>query len=229
MALTQYQIFCRYFNSSVNKVVTNKTSCLWISDDEYCAIEAIYTDVEQKAEYDKLVQSIKDGTKKIKDFNLAEKQLYDNCKLYEDFNKNQSKGMSSLEIVKVEPADSLYQDTTGSKRKEKMQRDLAMYDIIVNESKASNPKYDMIFMYNGLGKKDGAVADYNPPVQDKKQVPYVYYDKMKRLDFDPWFFHSSHASLISAMNKAKELVNILGKESVKIGKVVPLDKYIEIV
>jgi hypothetical protein len=31
------------------------------------------------------------------------------------------------------------------------------------------------------------------------------------------------------MIKAKELVNILGKENVKIGKVVPLEQYVEIV
>ena len=72
-------------------------------------------------------------------------------------------------------------------------------------------------------------ADYNPPQNDGKQVPYVYYDRMKRVKFDAWFLYSTHTSLNSAMTKAREMANILGKDSVKIGKVVPLEHYIEIV
>ena len=89
----------------------------------------------------------------------------------------------------------------------------------------------MVFIYDGIayGESRTGNADYNAPNNDKKQIPYVYYDKMKRIKVDPWFLFSTHASLNSAMAKARELVNILGKDAVKIGKVVPLDQYIEIV
>ena len=76
---------------------------------------------------------------------------------------------------------------------------------------------------------ESPVADVHPPKDDKKEIPYLYYDNMKRIKLDPWFLYSTHASLNSAMTKAKELVNILGKDAVKIGKVIPLDQYIEIV
>jgi hypothetical protein len=89
----------------------------------------------------------------------------------------------------------------------------------------------MVFVYDGLayGESRTGRADYNPSNSDEKQIPYVYYDRMKRIQVDPWFLFSTHSSLNSAMIKAKELVNILGKENVKIGKVVPLEQYVEIV
>ena len=108
---------------------------------------------------------------------------------------------------------------------------MELYEYIIKETAANNPKYDMVFMYDGIAYAESRTgkADYNPPNDDDKQVPYVYYDRMKRVKLDPWFLFSTHASLNSAMIKARELVNILGKDSVKIGKVVPLDQYIEIV
>ena len=89
----------------------------------------------------------------------------------------------------------------------------------------------MIFMYDGIAYAESRTgkADYNPPDNDAKQMPYIYYDRMKRIKLDPWFLYSTHSSLTSAMIKAKELVNIFGKEAVKIGKVVSLEHYIEIV
>lgn len=229
MAATQYQIFCRYYNSSINKVVTNQTKALWISAEEFTTISEIWKNPAQKAQYDTLVSDLRDGTRRITDFTMAEQSLYNTCQKYEEYLKMDAKELAALEIVIIEPADSLYQDTQGTKKKAKMARDLAMYDILVEQTDVSNPKYDMIFMYDGLAKTESEIVDYNPPTNDKRQAPYVYYDRMRRFEFDPWFFHSTHASLTSAMTKAKELINVLGKDSVQIGKVVPLDKYIEIV
>jgi hypothetical protein len=94
---------------------------------------------------------------------------------------------------------------------------LKHYETIIEQSTHTNPKYDMVFMYDGLEKVE------------EDNINYLYFDKMKRVKLDPWFLFSSHASLESAMIKARSLVNTLGKEAVKIGKVVPLDQYIEIV
>lgn len=229
MAATQYQIFCRYYNSAINKVVTNQTQALWIGAEEFTSLSAIWKNPTQKAQYDALVSDLRDGTRRITDFTMAEQSLYNTCQKYEEYLKMSAKELAALEIVIIEPADSLHQDTNGTKKKAKMARDLAMYDILVEQTDVSNPKYDMIFMYDGLAKTEADKVDYNPPQQDKRQAPYVYYDRMRRFEFDPWFFHSTHASLTSAMAKAKELINVLGKDSVQIGKVVPLDKYIEIV
>ena len=55
------------------------------------------------------------------------------------------------------------------------------------------------------------------------------YERMERLKVSPWFYICTCNSLITAMNKARELVDIYGKDAVKIGKIVPLDQYIEIV
>lgn len=59
-------------------------------------------------------------------------------------------------------------------------------------------------------------------------TPYVYYDKFKRFEFSPWFVYSNCTSLKFAMDKAEELVNIVGVDNVIIGKVVDLTQYIEI-
>lgn len=229
MAATQYQIFCRYFNNSINKVVTNKTNALWISAEEFAELSEVWGDPIKKAEYDALVLALRDGSRKVNDFNAVEQNLYTICQKYEEYLRMDAKELAALEIVIIEPADSLTMDTTGAKKRAKMARDLAMYDILVKQTDVSNPKYDMVFMYDGLAKVEADKVDYNPPTNDQRQAPYAYYDRMRRFEFDPWFFHSSHASLVSAMSKARELINILGKDSVRIGKVVPLDKYIEIV
>lgn len=59
--------------------------------------------------------------------------------------------------------------------------------------------------------------------------PYVLKDRMERVPLSPWFVHSTHGSLASAMTKARALANLIGHSNIKIGKVVPLDQYIEIV
>lgn len=188
MAITQYQIFCRYLNEQANRVLTNKTTVEWIS-----AEDAKAKGLDEEA---------------IKEAREA--------------------GTLAIEYCLIEPADS---GTSIAARKEKMNRELDIAEIIIEETKVSNPKYDMVFMYDGLAYAESrtGTADYDTTAASSKQIPYLYYDKMKRVKLDPWFLLSTHASLPSAMTKARELVNILGKDGVKIGKVVPLDQYIEIV
>lgn len=196
MAITQYQIFCRYLNQTVNRALTNQTQVEWYCED----------DLKELADNDE-----KEYARVMSILNSEE---------------NQKNPKIIKETCIFEPADS---KTDINSKKAKMERDLKYAQIIIDETKALNPKYDMVFMYNGLSYKEAEKADYDDSANTKKQTPYLYHDRMKRIKLDPWFLFSTHASLNSAMTKAKELVNILGKDAVKIGKVVPLDQYIEIV
>jgi hypothetical protein len=62
-----------------------------------------------------------------------------------------------------------------------------------------------------------------------EDIPNAVYERMERLKMDPWFLMTTCGSLKAAMTKAEQLIDIYGKDAVKIGKVVPLDQYIEIV
>lgn len=229
MASTQYQIFCRYLNENVNRALTNKTIADWISAEEYKNLNDFYNENEDK--YKVIKQDIIDGATKENYLDAVNMNIYTTCKKYEEIQDKIDKQKIVIEHCIVEPADSLYNDNNGSKRKSQVQRDLENYQIVIDEAIADNPKYDMVFMYSGITKAESITgkADYNPSNVDDKQIPYVYYERMQRVKLDPWFLHSSYASLNSAMARAKELVNLLGKDSVKIGKVVPLEQYIEIV
>lgn len=229
MAATQYQIFCRYLNENVNKALTNKTKTEWVNAEDYKKLSDFYnTNSEQ---YESIKQDILNGIIKPTHLNLIDLNIYNTCKQFESIQDKIRKQQISIERCIVEPADSLYNDSNGSKRREQARRDLENYQLVIDESTASNPKYDMVFIYDGIAKAESVngLADYNPSLGDEKQIPYLYYERMKRVKLDPWFLYSTHASLKSAMIKAEELVNLLGKDAVKIGKVVPIEQYIEIV
>lgn len=243
---TQYQIFCRYLNETVNRTLTNQTKSEWISATEFKTLKEYYK--ANKTTYDALCAGLANGTKRKAQFTVEELNIYESCSKYTTLLDAQSKDRLAVEFAMIRPVDSLFQDTTGSKKKCDSALNQQLNELMVEQSRPSNPKYDMVFMYDGIARTDEQpktptnslnpgpivmnetpVADVNPPTSDKKEIPYLYYDNMKRIKLDPWFLYSTHASLNSAMAKAKELVNILGKDAVKIGKVVPLDQYIEIV
>ena len=228
MAITQYQIFCRYLNETVNRALTNKTKIEWISAEELLEFKN-FENTGEINQYKEITEQIVNG-KKTSQLNSQELKIYNTGKKYDEIMTKLEEGKMVQEYCIVEPADSLTGNSNQNK-KAQSQRDLELYDIVIKESRATNPKYDMVFMYDGIGYAESRTgkADYNPPLNDEKQIPYLYYERMKRIKLDPWFLFSTHASLISAMAKAKELVNIFGKDAVKIGKVVPLDQYIEIV
>ena len=236
MAITQYQIFVRYLNENIGKPLTNKTPTEWISAEELEELKTLYK--LNKSEYEKLKQEIADGTIKTTNMSQSQFNIYTNCKKYEDIVERLNNKDKSIvqEQCEIRSYDSLYGDYGGQLKKAAKQLDLEMYQKVIDESNANNPKYDMIFMYDGIGhitfpgyNDIPTKVDKNPPDSDSKIAPEIYYERMKRIKLDPWFFHSTHASLKSAMAKAEELVNILGKDAVKIGKVVPLDQYIDIV
>lgn len=227
MAVTQYQIFCRYLNETINHTLTNKTTVSWVSAEELNALTKFYE--KNKTEYETIKQKLIAGDIKVSQMTVQQQNIYTKGQQYEQTQDAIDKGKMVVELCILEPADSLDSDTTGSKRKQQLTRDLELYQHIIDETIATNPKYDMVFMYDGIAYAEADKADYNPPTGHNAQIPYVYYERMKRIKVDPWFLFSTHASLNAAMAKAKELINILGKDAVKIGKVVPLDQYIEIV
>lgn len=98
-------------------------------------------------------------------------------------------------------------------------------DIVVSSYDINNPKYDMIFTWDSLGH----VTQKTEKEKDGEVVNNLYFDEMKRINFQPWFFHSRYHSLRAAMEKAKELINIFGADNIIIGKNVALDQYIDIV
>ena len=95
-----------------------------------------------------------------------------------------------------------------------------LQSAIIEGNRATNPKFDMLFVYDG--------RDVMYSTLDGK-LPYVLTDKMDRIKISPWFVHSTYGALSSAMLKAQELIKWLGKDNVRIGKVVPLEQYIDIV
>ena len=106
-----------------------------------------------------------------------------------------------------------------------VEENTAKYELyVVNNANILNPKYDMIFVWDGLGYYN------NPDTTDPTNVQdQLYFDKMKRLNFKPWFFHSTYHSLRAAITKAEQLVDLFGKDNIIIGKEVALDQYIDIV
>jgi hypothetical protein len=91
--------------------------------------------------------------------------------------------------------------------------------FITSAATVTNKKYDMFFIWDGLGY-------YTDPNNIKNQL---YFDKMKRTEIKPWFFYCTTSSLREAMRKAEELYNIFGRENVEIGKEVPLKNFVDIV
>lgn len=243
---TQYQIFCRYLNETVNRTLTNQTKSEWISASEFKTLKEYYN--INKDAYDKLCDDLRHGIKRKSQFTVEELNIYNSCLKYTTLLDAQLKNRLAVEYAMIRPVDSLTDDKNGSLKKLDSALNQQLNELIVDQSHPNNPKYDMVFMYDGIARtneqpltptnsinpgpivmNESPVADVHPPKDDKKEIPYLYYDNMKRIKLDPWFLYSTHASLNSAMTKAKELVNILGKDAVKIGKVIPLDQYIEIV
>lgn len=94
-------------------------------------------------------------------------------------------------------------------------------ELVISSININNPKYDMIFVWDGLGIYESK--------QNDNTANQLYYDKMKRLQSQPWFFHSKYHSLKAAIEKANQLIDLFGKEHIMIGKEVDLTQYIEVV
>ena len=313
MAATQYQIFCKYFNENVNKIVSNESSKEWISAEEWYQCKTAYnvTNASQTnallISQDSINTSITKGSpyRILYDALLAkmdtddpitgrrltydllsneEKIVYDLCSRYEEIIKMIGNNDCVIEYAMIRPLDHLsYSYSTDDRNFDKQgtERELKraaksidsdLYNVIFDQNRNDNPKYDMIFTYNGMtqtseqfdlykykttvktGDNSGAytvvtpgcvpIESFNPPktpgeretvvtlttvTEAPDMAPSCMYERMERLKVSPWFYICTCNSLIAAMNNARELVDIYGKDAVKIGKIVPLDQYIEIV
>ena len=313
MAATQYQIFCKYFNENVNKIVSNESPKEWISAEEWyqCKIAYNVTNASQAnvllTSQDSINTSITKGspyrilynallakmntddpvTGRRLTYDLLsneEKIVYDLCSRYEEIIKMIGNDDCVIEYAMIRPLDHLsYSYSTDDRNFDKQgtERELKraaksidsdLYNVVFDQNRNDNPKYDMIFTYNGMtqtseqfdlykykttvktGDNSGAytvvtpgcvpIESFNPPktpgereatvtlstvTEAPDMAPSCMYERMERLKVSPWFYICTCNSLIAAMNKARELVDIYGKDAVKIGKIVPLDQYIEIV
>lgn len=237
MAAVQYHVFCRYLNQANNKILTNTINTEWISADDYYTSKKFYD--EHHNEYITIRDAVDSNTKKLNEHTIIEQNIYKTCKEFEIYEDRLEKGYAVKEYALIRPLDSLYSDSSNIKLKAAKAVDQALFSIVSKQANVANPKYDMVFMYDGMAdtdeqpleliNKNSPVPDVNPNPNDGKEIPYLYYDKMKRVELDPWFLYSTHSSLTSAIEKAKTLVGILGIEGIKIGKVVSLDQYIKIV
>lgn len=241
MAATKYNIFVKYMNN--NKTISEQTDVQWMSYYENHELE-LYNK-EHGKEYDALVKQLANGEKKKENFTIQELDIYTKCKKYRDFEDAVSKGKAVKENVFIEPYDEMYVDPNikdqhptyerskkiRAMKEAEIQRDTAIQNLIVEEGRPTNPKLSMIFMYDGIGKCEADRNVYNPDQnnQNPQIIPYVYYDNMKRVECNPWFFYEQYGSLNAAMGRASELVNIFGKGNVLIGKEVALEQYIDIV
>lgn len=217
MSSTTYQIFCRYYHSSAGKVVTNESKVVWKQAEESHG----HTDGKQIAP--------STSTKSVsgQENMIIRHEDYLRVNIGDDNVQSGSKGSKEY-----------YQKVTQAKS-----IDTALSNIIVDEAVSSNPKYDMIFLYDGLVTCEGAPAVntskyiYKPGQTQTNEAsplqvnpPIVYYEKMKRFEGPaPWFLYATASSLTAIMKKAEELVNIMGKNNVIIGKVVDIEEYIDIV
>lgn len=94
-------------------------------------------------------------------------------------------------------------------------------DLLIKGNNSQNSKFNMFFIYKA--------RDFMYSNEETGAFPYVLIDCMERLPLSPWFVYSTHVSLNSAMVKVRTLANLIGHENVKIGKVVALDQFVEIV
>ena len=300
MAATQYQIFCKYFNETVNKIVSNESPKEWVSAEEWYKCKIAYnvktpsqsnalvtsqnslnTTVQKGKTYRDLYDALKvkmtteDPITKRKllysDLSTEEKIVYDLCSRYEEIIEMIGDDRCVLEYAMIRPLDQMTYNTSGSNSQQELAQnkklakktDAEIYNVAFDQNRNDNPKYDMLFTYNGMIQTDEQIDLYKykttvksapqttpgqvpveafkpymkvnqtAPGSNVREVvetsPMCMYEKMERLKVSPWFYICTCNSLITAMNKARELVDMYGKEAVKIGKVVPLDQYIEIV
>lgn len=60
------------------------------------------------------------------------------------------------------------------------------------------------------------------------KAPYLIKDNYKKIPLSPWILHSVHNSLESGLEKAKEIVSMIGIDNVKLIKTVPFDQFVKI-
>ena len=91
---------------------------------------------------------------------------------------------------------------------------------MMEESDSRNAKYDMLFVYNGIIPINKFI-DHDLKVGSDTLT--ILSESFLRCKGEGWFVSSTHASLQSALKSAEPLVRSIGKENVKVAKIVPLE------
>ena len=147
---TQYQIFCRYLNETVNRTLTNQTKSEWISASEFKTLKEYYN--INKDAYDKLCDDLRHGIKRKSQFTVEELNIYNSCLKYTTLLDAQSKNRLAVEYAMIRPVDSLTDDKDGSLKKLDSALNQQLNELMVDQSRPNNPKYDMVFMYDGIAR-----------------------------------------------------------------------------
>lgn len=129
--------------------------------------------------------------------------------------------ISSFDADKVPARSNLSVETFEFCTEQNAEQERKTQDLLIYGNNSTNPKFNMFFMYKA--------RDFIYSNAETNDYPYALIDRMERVPLSPWFVHSTHASLNSAMTKARAIAKHVGHENIKIGKVVPLDQYIDIV
>lgn len=104
-------------------------------------------------------------------------------------------------------------------------------EMVLFGNNASNPKYNMIFVYGGTKKYPHFKWSGGKNIEQSGVpggYPYVIKDFYVRIPMSPWFLSSCYGSLDAAVEKCRALVDMIGIENVKLVKVVPFDQRIKI-
>lgn len=239
MAATQYQIFCRYYHSTVNRAVLNETEYHWVPSDKVReGVPELGVPKRDPNCYGPVNNPNGSNTNPAgSHINTATKTCEENLWIRcEDWLQN----TGDTRTYSGSPVSANEKNRRNlTKLARKLDSDLST--IAISEASIGNPKFDMVFVYEGIegvqGKEPqnmdyygGTSASSVPLAISADATPtLVYYEKMARFIMSPWFVYATGSSLKWALTKAEDLVKIIGVENVIIGKVVDLAQYIEIV
>lgn len=228
MAATKYEVMCRYYNVDMKMPITNIVNETWVSCFEENTLMTNFS--EETFEF--CIQH--DLEKEIK---MQELLVYGNN--YNNPKYNMFFVYKSREIM--------YNQIPSNKRKailatpvyDKVPSATIANTVLVTLAKNEEVTLTSTAVVGGISYSYISTLDgtYKGYVRTSNLIEvttddannYVLKDRMERIAVSPWFIHSTHASLESAMTKARQLANLVGHDNIKIGKIVPLDQFIEIV
>lgn len=94
---------------------------------------------------------------------------------------------------------------------------------ISEENSSTNSKYDMVFLYNGTVPINSYLEHEIFTKDEGKDAELsIISESFIRCKGEAWFVASTHSSSKAAIKSAEPLVRNIGKENVKVVKVVPL-------
>lgn len=85
-------------------------------------------------------------------------------------------------------------------------------------------------LFSGFKVLQSQLTQYEIPehYEETSEYPYLIKDTYVRIKLSPWFVNSTCGSLEAAIQKARQLIGMIGKENVKVIKLVAIDQFIKI-